>query len=145
MSENVVESGESAASRRIVAVRFVPVGKLYHFDATAHPDVQPGDRVVVETTRGRQVGEVVCFVEPGPGVQKEPDGTNKPIERLATPRELAMQQCWKAKEEEALAAARQRAHRIAVVGCHGSSGPASARRGQARRLTAHQFADPVWP
>ena len=112
MSDNVVESGGSAASRRIVAVRFVPVGKLYHFDATAHPEVRPGDRVVVETTRGRQVGEVVCFVEPGPGVQKEPDGTNKPIERLATPRELAVQQCWKAKEEEALAAARQRAQQL---------------------------------
>jgi len=103
---------ETAARRRIVAVRFVPIGKLYHFDATAHPEVRPGDRVVVETTRGRQVGEVVCFVEPGQSEQKEADGSNKPIERLATPRELAMQQCWKAKEEEALASARQRAHQL---------------------------------
>jgi cell fate regulator YaaT (PSP1 superfamily) len=96
-------------SRRIVAVRFMPTGKLYHFDASAHPEVQPGDRVVVETTRGRQVGEVVCFVDPGQSTQKEADGSYKPIERLATPRELAMQQCWKMKEEEALAAARKRA------------------------------------
>jgi cell fate regulator YaaT (PSP1 superfamily) len=109
VSENAVESREPTVSRRIVAVRFVPIGKLYHFDATSHPEVQPGDRVVVETTRGRQVGEVVCFVDPGQSNQKEPDGSYKPIERLASPRELAMQQCWKTKEDEAVAAARKRA------------------------------------
>jgi cell fate regulator YaaT (PSP1 superfamily) len=109
VSDNGVESTPAGTTRRIVAVRFVPIGKLYHFDASAHPEVQPGDRVVVETTRGRQVGEVVCFVDPGQNSQKEPDGSTKPIERLATPRELAMQQCWKIKEEEAMTAARKRA------------------------------------
>jgi cell fate regulator YaaT (PSP1 superfamily) len=107
--DNVVESNAAGMPRLIVAVRFVPIGKLYHFDASAHPEVQPGDRVVVETTRGRQVGEVVCFVAPDQNSQKEPDGSTKPIERLATPRELAMQQCWKIKEDEAMAAARKRA------------------------------------
>ena len=116
MPENVTAPSEAAASasRRIVAVRFMPIGKLYHFDASAHPEVQPGDRVVVETTRGRQVGEVVCFVDPGQSTQKEADGSYKPIERLATPRELALQQCWKMKEEEALAAARTRALQLGL-------------------------------
>ncbi len=112
MPENAAVPSEAAGSRRIVAVRFMPIGKLYHFDASAHPEVQPGDRVVVETTRGRQVGEVVCFVDAGQSAQKEADGSYKPIERLATPRELAMQQCWKLKEEEALAAARKRSVQI---------------------------------
>jgi cell fate regulator YaaT (PSP1 superfamily) len=95
-----------------VAVRFAPVGKLYHFDATAHPEVRPGDRVVVETTRGRQVGEVVCFVEPRPGGAADPEGANKPIDLVATPRELAMHQCWKVQETEAYTKCRQRAAQL---------------------------------
>ena len=112
MPENALEPGGAAVTRRIVAVRFVPIGKLYHFDATAHPEVQPGDRVIVETTRGRQVGEVVCFVDPGQSTQREADGSYKPIERLASPRELAMQQCWRLREDEAITAARKRAAQL---------------------------------
>jgi len=105
-----VEANEPPA-RLVVAVRFAPVGKLYHFDASAHPEVRPGDRVVVETTRGRQVGEVVCFVESAPGAP-EPEGANKPIELVASPRELAQQQCWKGQEAEAFAKCRQRATQL---------------------------------
>jgi cell fate regulator YaaT (PSP1 superfamily) len=112
VTDNSVEVNGTTPSRLIVAVRFAPVGKLYHFDATTHPEVRPGDRVVVETTRGRQVGEVVCFVEPQPGGAPDPEGANKPIELVATPRELAMHQCWKAQEAEAFAKCRRRATQL---------------------------------
>jgi len=46
-------------SKTIVCVRFSKVGKVYHFDATALQDVTQGDQVVVETSRGWQIGEVV--------------------------------------------------------------------------------------
>src|SRR5262245_13049809 len=77
--------------RTLIGVRFMRVSKLYHFDASGHP-VQPGDRVIVETTRGRQLGEVVNFVEAGKGVQGE--GGYKAIEGIASPRDLAQQHYW---------------------------------------------------
>ena len=45
----------------VAGVRFQRVGKLYHFDYAEYPNLQVGDYVVVETTRGRQMGEVVNF------------------------------------------------------------------------------------
>jgi cell fate regulator YaaT (PSP1 superfamily) len=52
---------------------------------------------------------VVEIVASAPGAPRETDGAIKPIDRMATPRELAMQQCWKIKEAEALAKGRERA------------------------------------
>ena len=44
---------------RVAGIRFQPMGKVYHFDASARQDLQPGDFVIVETARGKQLGEVV--------------------------------------------------------------------------------------
>jgi cell fate regulator YaaT (PSP1 superfamily) len=91
----------------------MPVGKVYHFDATANQDVRVGDRVIVETTRGRQIGEVVCRLESG---QASSHGDSlKAIEAIATPRELAMQQHWASREPEALAACRARAAQLSLA------------------------------
>ena len=66
----------------IVGIRFVDIGKAYHFDATSVPQIKVGDRVIVETSRGKQLGEVVQIVKsPSP----TPEGW-KPIERIATAR-----------------------------------------------------------
>lgn len=98
----------------IVSVRFQPVGKLYHFDATAFPDLVPGDRVIVETSRGTQLGEVIqTFTTPPP---PPPDGEWKPIERRATPRELVMRQLWQKKELEATINARAAAAEMKLKG-----------------------------
>jgi cell fate regulator YaaT (PSP1 superfamily) len=43
----------------IIGVRFNKVGKIYHFDASKCPDMHVGDYAVVETSRGKQLGEVV--------------------------------------------------------------------------------------
>lgn len=47
----------------VVGLRFQPIGKVYHFDASNFRDVQLGDYVVVETSRGIQLGIVAMFVK----------------------------------------------------------------------------------
>lgn len=96
----------------IIGVRFMRVSKLYHFDATEFPDVRPGDRVIVETTRGRQLGEVVQFILPEK--QSPPEGGYKRIESVASPRDLAMEAHWRAKETEALINCRARAFELGL-------------------------------
>ncbi|MDP3183857.1 MAG: regulatory iron-sulfur-containing complex subunit RicT [Anaerolineales bacterium] len=97
----------------IVGVRFQQIGKVYHFDASAIGDIQAGDRVIVETTRGRQLGEVTQLVEkPSP----PPEGKWKPVERRATPRDLVLRQTWQRKEVEAMINCRQRAAELNLAG-----------------------------
>ena len=77
----------------VVAIRFQPLGKLYHFDRAGARDLRPGDYVLVSTRRGREMGEVAGFVE-------KPKSKNKlkPIERLATAQELVLRRMWQRKE-----------------------------------------------
>jgi cell fate regulator YaaT (PSP1 superfamily) len=96
----------------VVGVRFFKVGKLYHFDASHFPSVQKGDRVIVETKRGTQMGEVVKFVEPAAA----PDSSIKSIERIATPRDLVMAQEWQSKELGAMIECRARASQLNLHG-----------------------------
>lgn len=82
----------------IAAIRFNKVGKLYHFDASEYPRLRPADFVIVETSRGRQLGQIIGFVSPG-----ESRGSHvKPISRPATARDLMLKQLWEAKEIGAL-------------------------------------------
>jgi cell fate regulator YaaT (PSP1 superfamily) len=83
----------------IVGIRFQKIGKVYHFDASQFRELSPGDYVVVETSRGKQMGEVVQSYEAPPA--PPPEGSWKPVERLATPRDLLSQQMWQKKELEA--------------------------------------------
>src|SRR5574341_1051984 len=95
----------------IVGVRFYRVGKLYHFDATGFAGVEVGDRVIVETKRGSQMGEVVKFVDQ-PVI---PEGGFRHIHRIATPRDLLMAQQWQAKELAALIGCRARAAELGLA------------------------------
>ena len=82
----------------IIGIRFQKVGKIYHFDASENEDLQVGDFTVVDTSRGRQLGEIVQLLqEPHP----PPGGTWKPILRRATPRDLILRQLLQRKELEA--------------------------------------------
>ncbi len=92
----------------VVAVRFNEVGRLYHFDAAEYPDLQVGDFVIVETVRGRMLGEVMALVSPDE-VQTE---ELKPVLRPATARDLILQQTWRAKEDEALAVCQEKASEL---------------------------------
>jgi cell fate regulator YaaT (PSP1 superfamily) len=89
----------------VVGVRFQRIGKLYHFDATAFPEIGPGDFVIVETRRGRQLGQVMGQV---PEEQVEAK-TLKPVKRPANARDLMMRRLWEAKQVEALITCREQA------------------------------------
>lgn len=92
----------AALAERVAGVRFIKVGKLYHFDVGEH-HVEVGDFVIVETVKGRQMGQVMGFIERDPSVEY------RAILRPATPRDLALRQEWEAKQPEALAACQERA------------------------------------
>ena len=85
--------------KNIVGVRFQDVGKLYHFDATGFEDLRPADFVVVNTSRGLQLGQITGVIEDPP---KPPRGSWKKIERKATPSDLVLKQILEQKELEAL-------------------------------------------
>jgi cell fate regulator YaaT (PSP1 superfamily) len=80
----------------IAGIRFSKVGKVYHFDAGSITDLRQGDGVIVETTRGMQLGWVVLF---GEDLVTPENEDVKTITRKATPQDLMQRQLWKAKEE----------------------------------------------
>ena len=95
----------------IICVRFTKVGKIYHFDSTAVPDVGIGEHVIVDTSRGRHLGEVVQLVQETP---PRPEGGWRSVERRATPRDLLLLQSWQAKQTEAMINCRARASEIGL-------------------------------
>ena len=95
------QTQEHTAPMRIAGVRFHKTGKLYHFDCSTVPDIAPGDHVIVETTRGRQMGQVMGFAEVEEGREY------KSILRKATPRDLMMRQVWQERELGALIRCRE--------------------------------------
>jgi cell fate regulator YaaT (PSP1 superfamily) len=97
----------------VVGLRFSKVGKIYHFDARKIGPARLGDVVIVETSRGWQLGEIATFVaEPAP----PPEGSWKVIDRLATPKDLLQRQSWQAKEPDVIATARKRAQELRLPG-----------------------------
>lgn len=83
----------------IVGIRFKKVSKVYHFSANQYPELEVGDFVVVQTSRGLQLGEVAQLVADPPNPE---DGSWKPVMRKATPRDLVVRQLWEEKEEAAI-------------------------------------------
>ena len=86
-----------APEQCMVGLRFQPIGKIYHFDASNFKSVQKGDYVVVETSRGSQLGQIVQFVA-------NPDRNHfhglKSIMRIATPQDLLVRQEWEQQESD---------------------------------------------
>ena len=87
----------------IVSVVFRTGGRVYQFDAGGL-DIAPGDRVVVDTTRGVDVGHVVGRAEPG---ESAPSGSLKRVRRLATAADQEQLAANRAAEDEAKTAARE--------------------------------------
>jgi cell fate regulator YaaT (PSP1 superfamily) len=90
----------------IAGVRFFEVGKAYHFSCDHLPDLMVGDPVVVDTTRGRQLGQVMALM---PLSENESIRDYKPILRKATAADLMSQKLWTAREAEALNTCREKA------------------------------------
>ncbi len=95
----------------IASVRFQPRGRAYHFNASDHQGLRPGDFVLVETARGQQLGEVVSV---RPLHEGEDNEGLKPVRRRATGRDLALRQQWQQKEAETLVAAREAATQLGL-------------------------------
>jgi cell fate regulator YaaT (PSP1 superfamily) len=88
----------------VIGVRFQPVGKVYHFDASHEPDLRDGDFVIVTTSRGQQIGQVATA---GQLDTSQINGRLKPVDRRASGRDLAIRKHWENKELEALITARE--------------------------------------
>jgi cell fate regulator YaaT (PSP1 superfamily) len=97
----------------IVGIRFTPIGKIYHFDSSSLTDLKVGEHVIVETSRGKHLGEVMQILEELP---KSPDGGWKPVKRRATPRDLLLRETWQAKQTEAMIECRARAAELKLNG-----------------------------
>jgi len=83
---------------RIVRIQFSTAGKLYDF-SVGRAELKPGDRVIVETERGKSIGQVVA----GPLEIDDaalPEGI-KQVQRLAEPSDLATHAANTLKEKEA--------------------------------------------
>ena len=96
----------------VASVRFQPVGKIYHFDASKIDDLKTGDYVIVSTSRGRELGAVAGLLSG----KDLPKGSHKPVERRATPRELVMGRMWKNRALEVMVDCREKAHKLGING-----------------------------
>ncbi len=85
----------------LVGIRFQAVGKVYHYNATGFPNLKTGSWVVVDTARGRQMGQVATLKPP-----RSHGGPYKRIERLASGRDMAMRHYYEQKELEAMISCR---------------------------------------
>lgn len=83
---------------KVIGVRFRTAGKIYYFDP-AELEIKQGDNVIVETARGIEYGRVVA------GVREVEDDKVvqplKPVIRIATPEDDAVEKKNKEKEKEA--------------------------------------------
>jgi cell fate regulator YaaT (PSP1 superfamily) len=103
---------ENTAEPLVVGVRFSKVGKIYHFTSNDMTEIKVGDMVVVETSRGWQLGQVAQIIQDAP---KPPDGW-KSLDRRATPRDLLMRQMWQMKESEVVTRCKAKASDLCLVG-----------------------------
>ncbi len=94
-----------------IGIRFQKLGKLYHFKVGTHKDLSPGDYVVVETKRGKQLGQVIAYIPPEEVNRQK---GLRAVQRRATPRDLVMKQVWESKELDALITCREEASRAGI-------------------------------
>ena len=94
-------------SEEVVGVRFRPVTKVYYFGPGQFRDLNVNDPVIVETTRGEELGWVLMPTTPVP--EEEVKGKLKPILRRATPVDLAMMEEFRQREVQALEKCREKA------------------------------------
>lgn len=84
----------------VIGIRFKSVTKMYYFSPGEFRDVAKNDPVIVETTRGEELGWVV--MPPTMVSDQEIKGKLKTIVQRATPVDLAMQEEFRQREASAL-------------------------------------------
>jgi cell fate regulator YaaT (PSP1 superfamily) len=103
---------EKTRSSEYIAIRFNPYGKLYHFEVLADEELKTGDYVIVTTSHGREMGQVISFVDP------ESIDSNirvKPIDRRASPKDLVLRRMWERRELEAMIECRAKAAELGLA------------------------------
>jgi cell fate regulator YaaT (PSP1 superfamily) len=83
----------------VAGVRFRDSGKTYYVNPLQH-ELQPGQYVVMETTRGVELAQVV--IAPQQVIAATIEGELKPIARVATDRDLAMAERKRGEHGEAV-------------------------------------------
>ncbi|NUQ39385.1 MAG: stage 0 sporulation protein [Caldilineales bacterium] len=83
---------------QVVGVQFQPVTRIYHFDPGGYTDLLPGEWVLVDTVRGRELAQIVL---PAHEVDRI-EGELKMIVRPADARDLEQRKLWQGREEEAM-------------------------------------------
>ena len=101
--QNIMTTTQLERSELVAGVRFQKIGKLYHFDYSGFPDLKSGDYVIVDTRRGRQMGQVMGFTAP------DESRDARRILRPATPRDLVLRQHWQSQQDDALEICREAA------------------------------------
>jgi len=89
----------------IVGIRFKPVTKIYYFDPQGLDNLTLDDWVIVDTSRGTELGRVALPMRQVPS--SEIKAELKPVIRRATPVDLLMAQDFRSKEQEALETCRR--------------------------------------
>ncbi len=96
----------------VVGVRFQEAGKIYYFAPGDFADLSAGESVVVETSRGIELGRVV--IAPGHVLNTELTEPLKPILRPAVPEDIDRADQLKERAQEATRLARARAAALAL-------------------------------
>jgi len=86
---------------RVCGVQFRGTGKTYYFGLSGQDEPRQGDYVIVDTSRGRELGQVVLGARDVP--DQEIVGDLKPIVRSATTLDLLDAQRYRRQEEDAVA------------------------------------------
>jgi cell fate regulator YaaT (PSP1 superfamily) len=83
----------------ITGIRFKKAGKIYYFDA-GDIELEAGDYVVVKTSRGTELGQVV--IAPGQVIANEFEEPLSPVLRKAEPEDIEQAAMLQSKADEAL-------------------------------------------
>jgi cell fate regulator YaaT (PSP1 superfamily) len=81
---------------QVIGVRFRPVTKIYYFDPADIEPIEPDDCVIVETSRGVELGTIAQLPHEVP--KSEIKGKLKRVIRKATPIDLLQAERYKAQE-----------------------------------------------
>jgi cell fate regulator YaaT (PSP1 superfamily) len=84
---------------QVVSVQFQPVTKLYYFAPGPYTDLLPGEWVIVETARGKELVQVV--VPPKEVLPDELEGPLKKVLRRASDYDVQQKAYWKEQAEVA--------------------------------------------
>jgi cell fate regulator YaaT (PSP1 superfamily) len=98
---------------KIVGVRFSKIGKSYYFDASAFEEIEIGDQVVVQTSRGWQLGTVAELIDRS---DSSGTATYKSIERLATKEDIEKKNRLDEKANQAISHCQTEIAKIQIKG-----------------------------